>query len=513
MDKVAVAPASTPGSFTDEGAPPPGMVRSAHRPDGDVPADAAGPADQAATRPERDALGEIDVSDDVLWGAQTQRALRHFPDTEDRMPAPLIEALALVKRTAARANAALGMLDAPQAEAIARAAEEVMTGQHRQAFPLSVWQSGSGTQTHMNMNEVLANRASELLGGGRGEARTVHPNDHVNLGQSSNDVMPTALHIAVLRFSRDDLMPAIDGLRYTLDTHAAAFESIIKVGRTHLQDAVPLTLGQEVSAWASQLEQAQQGWLRQLDPVHELAIGGTAVGTGLNTHPRFAQHMVEALGHATDLPLRQATNPFAAQSAHDALVGAHGALRTLAVALIKIANDLRWLASGPRCGLGELVLPVNEPGSSIMPGKVNPGQCEALIMVAGQVLGNDVAVGFAGTSGHFQLNTALPLFAHNLMQSLRLLSDAIRSFDLHCARGIEPDRARMAEHLSRTLMLVTALVPHVGHDRAAQIAQHAQTQGVTLREAALAIGTITADEFDAWVQPSLMTDPGRSALS
>lgn len=504
MDTPPVAPVSTPGSFTDEGAPPPGMVRAAHRPDGDVDTD----ADPPATRKEADALGEVDVSEQALWGAQTQRALLHFPGPEDPIPDPWIDALALVKRTAARANAALGRLDAPEAEAIARAADEVMAGQHRSAFPLSVWQSGSGTQTHMNMNEVLANRASELLGGGRGSARTVHPNDQVNLGQSSNDVMPTALHIAVLRVSRDDLMPAIDGLRHTLAAHAAEFQSIIKVGRTHLQDAVPLTLGQEISAWVSQLEQAQQGWARQLEAVHEIAIGGTAVGTGLNTHPHFARHMVEALGHATHLPLRQASNPFAAQSAHDALVGAHGALRTLAVALTKVSNDLRWLASGPRCGLGELVLPANEPGSSIMPGKVNPGQCEALIMIAAQVMGNDVAVGFAGTSGHLQLNTALPLFAHNLLQSLRLLSDGIRHFDRHCAQGIRPDRARIAEHLSRTLMLATALVPHVGHDRAAHIAQLAQAQGIGLREAALASGAVTADGFDAWVQPALMTSPG-----
>lgn len=458
-----------------------------------------------ASRLEHDAMGDIAVDPHALWGAQTQRALQHFPAVGEGMPLPVIRALALIKRTAAQVNASLGMLDAPQADAIVRAADEVLAGDHPRAFPLSVWQSGSGTQTHMNMNEVLANRASELLGGGRGTARTVHPHDQVNRGQSSNDVMPTALHLAVLLTSRDELVPALERLRHTLDAQALQWADLTKVGRTHLQDAVPLTLGQEVSAWSRQLAQAQQGWIGLLVPVHELAIGGTAVGTGLNAHPLLAEHMVAALAQATGLPLVRAVNPFSAQSAHDALVAAHGGLRTLAVALMKIANDLRWLASGPRCGLGELALPANEPGSSIMPGKVNPSQCESLIMVAAQVMGNDVAMGWAGTLGNFQLNTALPLMARNLLHSQRLLAGALRCFEEHGVRGIEPQPRRMAEHLASNLMLVTALVPHIGHDNAVRVAQRAQADGSSLRDAALACAMVTPEQFDAWVQPEAMT--------
>lgn len=458
-----------------------------------------------ASRLEHDAMGDIAVDAHALWGAQTQRALQHFPAVGQGMPLEVIRALALIKRTAARVNASLGMLDALHADAIARAAEEVLAGEHPRAFPISVWQSGSGTQTHMNMNEVLANRASELLGGGRGTARTVHTNDHVNLGQSSNDVMPTALHLAVLLASRDELVPAIEQLRCIIDAQAIAWADLVKVGRTHLQDAVPLTLGQEVSAWSSQLAQAQQGWIGLLAPVHQLAIGGTAVGTGLNAHPLLAKHMVAALAEATGLPLAKAANPFAAQAAHDALVAAHGGLRTLAVVLMKMANDLRWLASGPRCGLGELVLPANEPGSSIMPGKVNPSQCESLIMVAAQVMGNDVTMGWAGTLGHFQLNTALPLMAHNLMHSLQLLARGMRSLGQHCLLGTVPQTSRMAENVTRSLMLITALVPHLGHDQAVRVAQRAQAEGSSLRDAALASGLVTPEEFDAWVQPEAMT--------
>ncbi len=452
-------------------------------------------------------MGGIDVDALAMWGAQTQRALQHFPAVGEPMPLPVIHALALVKRTAARVNASLGMLDAPQADAIVRAAEEILAGDHAPSFPLSLWQSGSGTQTHMNMNEVLANRASELLGGGRGSARKVHPNDQVNQGQSSNDVMPTALHLAVLLASRDELLPALTQLRRTLDGQAREWAGLVKVGRTHLQDAVPIALGQEISAWSSQLEQAQQSWSRLLGPVHQIAIGGTAVGTGLNAHPLLAEHMVDALAQSTGLPLVRAVNPFAAQSAHDALVGAHGGLRTLAVALMKIANDLRWLASGPRCGLGELALPANEPGSSIMPGKVNPSQCESLIMIAAQVMANDVAMGWAGTLGHFQLNTALPLMARNLMHSLQLLSQGMRGFELHCVRGIAPRPLRIADHMANNLMLVTVLVPHLGHDNAVRVAQRALTDGSSLRQAALACDLVTPEQFDAWVQPDSMTGP------
>ena len=458
-----------------------------------------------ASRLEHDAMGDIPVDAQALWGAQTQRALQHFPMVGEGMPMAVIRALALIKGTAARVNASLGMLDAPQADAIARAADEVLAGDHPRAFPLPLWQSGSGTQTHMNMNEVLANRASELLGGGRGAARTVHPNDHVNRGQSSNDVMPTALHLAVLLASRDELLPALERLRRTIDAQAVEWAGLVKVGRTHLQDAVPLTLGQEASAWSSQLEQAQQGWLGLLAPVHQLAIGGTAVGTGLNAHPLLAEHMVAALAEATGLRLVRAPNAFAAQSAHDALVAAHGGLRTLAVVLMKIANDLRWLASGPRCGLGELVLPANEPGSSIMPGKVNPSQCESLIMVAAQVMGNDVTMGWAGTLGHFQLNTALPLMAHNLLHSLQLLARGTHCFEQHCVRGIAPQPRHMADQVARNLMLATALVPHLGHDDAVRVAQRAQADGSTLREAALACARVTPAQFDAWVRPEDMT--------
>ncbi|MGE5161385.1 MAG: class II fumarate hydratase [Betaproteobacteria bacterium] len=458
----------------------------------------------ATTRTEHDAFGAIEVPADSLWGAQTQRSLLHFDISTERMPEALLMALARVKRHAARVNGELGLLDAARADAIARAADEVLAGAHPDAFPLSVWQTGSGTQTNMNMNEVLANRASELLGGARGESRLVHPNDHVNLGQSSNDVIPTAMHVAAAAVITRDLLPALRGLRSTLADKAAAFDGIVKIGRTHLQDATPLTLGQEVSGWVTQLDQADRAIVAALPPLHELAIGGTAVGTGLNTHPQFGARVAATLAADTHLPFTCASNRFAALAAHDALVQAHGALRGLAVALTKVANDVRWLASGPRCGLGELRLPENEPGSSIMPGKVNPTQCEALVMVAAQVMGNDVAVAIGGASGQFELNTAKPLIAHNVLQSVRLLADAMASFDVHCARGIEPDRRRIAALLSQSLMLVTALSPHIGYDKAAAIAKKAHADGTSLREAALASGTVTAEQFDEWVRPERM---------
>ena len=457
-----------------------------------------------AVRIERDSFGEIEVPADALWGAQTQRSLLHFRISEERMPRALLMALARAKRACASVNGELGLLDAAVAAAIAQAADEVLAGTHDGAFPLSVWQTGSGTQTNMNMNEVLANRASELLGGGRGEARRVHPNDHVNLGQSSNDIFPTAMHVAVVCSLDRELVPSLRALRATLADKSAAFAGIVKIGRTHLQDATPLTLGQEMSGWVAQLDHADRAIAAALGALRELADGGTAVGTGLNTHPQFGERVAARLAQETGQPFRCAANRFAALASHDPLVSAHGALRTLAVALMKIANDVRWLASGPRCGLGELRLPENEPGSSIMPGKVNPTQCEALTMVCCQVFGNDVALGVGGASGNFELNVFKPLIIHDFLQSLRLLADAMASFDAHCARGIEPDRARIAELVAHSLMLVTALTPHIGYDRAAAIAKHAHANGTSLRAAALALGAVTEAQFDEWVRPERM---------
>lgn len=455
-------------------------------------------------RVERDSLGEIRVPADALWGAQTQRALRHFRVSSERMPDSLLMALAQVKRAGARVNGELGLLDAARAGAIVHAADEVLCGKHADAFPLSVWQSGSGTQTHMNMNEVLANRASELLGGGRGALRRVHPHDHVNLGQSTNDVFPTAMHLAAVSGLDGRLLPALRLLRTALSGKSVAFASIVKVGRTHLQDAAPLTLGQEMSAWVAQLDHAEQAIRFSLEALYELAIGGTAVGTGLNTHPHFGERVVARLAMETGFPFRVAANRFAAMAAHDALVSAHGALKTLAVALMKIANDVRWLASGPRCGLGELRLPENEPGSSIMPGKVNPTQSEVLTLVCCQVLGNDVAIGVGGALGNLELNVFKPLIAHDFLQSVRLLTDAMAGFEVHCVRGIEPDREHIAALLAHSLMPVTALTPHIGYDRAAVIAQYADTHDISLREAVRALGGMSEAQFDAWVQPERM---------
>jgi len=458
----------------------------------------------AKTRIEHDAFGDIEVPADVLWGAQTQRSLLHFHISTERMPEALLRALAHIKLIAARVNGELKLLDASLAEAIVQGAKEVLAGTHADEFPLSVWQTGSGTQTNMNMNEVLANRASEVLGGQRGESRLVHPNDHVNLGQSSNDVIPTAMHLAAVTVITHDLLPALHNLRQTLAHKSIAFSDIVKIGRTHLQDATPLTLGQEISGWVAQLDLAERMISANLTRLYELAIGATAVGTGLNTHPQFGQRVAAALAIDTGRPFCFATNRFAAIATHDALVNAHGSLKALAVALTKIANDVRWLASGPRCGLGELILPENEPGSSIMPGKVNPTQCEALVMIAAQVMGNDVALSIGGASGQFELNTAKPLVIHNFLQSVRLLADGMASFDVYCARGIEPDRSRIAELLSQSLMLVTALSPHIGYDRAAAIAKKAHADGSSLREAAAALGSITTAQFDEWVRPDKM---------
>jgi fumarate hydratase class II len=459
-------------------------------------------------RIERDADGEIEVPGDRYWGAQTQRALLHFAIGEQRWPRPFVRALGLVKLAAARVNAELGLLPADRAEWIARAAEEVAAGRLDEHFPLSLWQSGSGTQTNMNANEVIANRASELAGAGLGAQRVVHPNDDVNRCQSSNDAIPTALHVAVALELSQRLLPALRALRGELEAKSRAWSDLVKLGRTHLQDATPLTLGQEFSGYAAQLALAEGLLETTLAGVCELALGGTAVGTGHNAHPDFGRRAAQHLALRTGLPLRSAPNKFAAIAAHDALVALHAALKTLAAALAKLADDVRWLASGPRGGIGELRIPANEPGSSIMPGKVNPTQCEMLYLVCMQVLANDVAVGLGALFGSFELNTARPLLARCLLESTGLLAEACESFRRHCLEGLEPDRERIRAHLERSLMLVTALAPRIGYDAAAEIAKRAHREGTTLREAALASGRVTADEFDAIVDARRMTEPG-----
>ncbi|SBT07807.1 fumarate hydratase (fumarase C),aerobic Class II [Candidatus Accumulibacter aalborgensis] len=467
----------------------------------------------ATTRSERDSFGVIEVPADRLWGAQTQRSLEHFAISTERLPTEMVHALAAVKSAGARVNLALGLLPEDKAAAIVSAAEEVLAGRHSLEFPLSVWQTGSGTQSNMNVNEVLANRASELLGGERGEQRRIHPNDEVNLGQSSNDVFPTAMHLAASLGIVRALLPALARLRTTLAAKSAAFAEIVKIGRTHLQDATPLTLGQEFSGYVAQIEHGESIVTGALPSLYPLAIGGTAVGTGINTHPEFGARVAAELARSSGLPFVSAANKFAALAANDGLVAAHGALKTLAVALMKIANDIRWLASGPRSGLGEISIPENEPGSSIMPGKVNPTQCEALTMLCCQVMANDVAISFAGASGNFELNVFKPLIIHNFLQSVRLLADGMTSFEAHCVRGIEPRRERIAELLERSLMLVTALAPHIGYDRAAEIAKLAHHDGSTLRAAALALGQVTAEEFDLWVRPADMVHYDESRAS
>ncbi len=464
-----------------------------------------------SSRTERDSFGPIEVPAGQLWGAQTQRSLEHFHISTERMPPELIHALASVKRAAARVNLDLGLLDGPKVVAITQAADEVLAGKHAGEFPLAVWQTGSGTQTNMNMNEVLANRGSELMGGLRGETRLLHPNDDVNRGQSSNDIFPTAVYVACAQALSHAVLPALRQLRATLAAKSEAFADIVKIGRTHLQDATPLTLGQEFSGYVAQLDFAEQAIANALPGVLQLAAGGTAVGTGLNAHAEFAVRIAAELERALGLPFRSADNKFAALAAHDALVSAHGALKTLGAALMKIANDVRWMASGPRSGLGEISIPENEPGSSIMPGKVNPTQCEALTMLCCQVFGNDVAITFGGASGNFELNVFKPLMAHNFLQSARLLADGMHSFEHHCARGIEPNRERIGELMERSLMLVTALAPHIGYDRAAQIAKQAQHEGTTLKQAALALGFVSEQQFEQWIVPLAMTRPNAKA--
>jgi fumarate hydratase, class II len=455
-------------------------------------------------RIEHDTFGPIEVPSEHLWGAQTQRSLQNFDISGERQPREIIRALAQIKRSSAVVNHLLGLLDQQKAAAIIAAADEVLAGQHDQEFPLVVWQTGSGTQTNMNVNEVLANRASELLGGTRGEGRKVHPNDDVNKSQSSNDVYPTAMHLAAVEAIRNKLLPSLAQLKDTLAAKSLEFMEIVKIGRTHLQDATPLTLGQEFSGYVAQLEQADRHLHAALPHLCELALGGTAVGTGLNAPKGYAEKVAEELARLTGLPLVTANNKFEVMAAADALVHAHGALKTLAASLMKIANDIRWLASGPRSGIGEISIPENEPGSSIMPGKVNPTQSEAMTMLCCQVFGNDVAINFGGASGNFELNVFRPMIAHNFMQSVRLLADGMRSFNDHCAAGITPNRDRIADLVARSLMLVTALNPHIGYDKAAFIAKKAHKEGTSLREAAIASGHLTGEQFDQWVRPEKM---------
>ncbi|MEI7282487.1 class II fumarate hydratase [Pectobacterium carotovorum] len=458
----------------------------------------------STTRSEKDSMGPIDVPAERLWGAQTQRSLEHFRISEEKMPRALIYALAQTKRAAARVNMDLTLLPADRGNAIIQAADEVLAGQHAGEFPLAIWQTGSGTQSNMNMNEVLANRASELLGGERGNNRLVHPNDDVNKSQSSNDVFPTAMHVAAVVAINEHLIPELKALHATLASKAEQFKDIVKIGRTHLQDATPLTLGQEISGWAAMLQHNLKHIENSVPHICELALGGTAVGTGLNTHPEYAVRVAAELATLTGQPFVTSPNKFEALATCDALVHGHGALKGLATSLMKIANDVRWLASGPRCGIGELSIPENEPGSSIMPGKVNPTQCEALTMLCCQVMGNDVAVNIGGASGNFELNVYRPMVIHNFLQSIRLLADGMKSFDEHCAVGIEPNHDRITQLLNESLMLVTALNTHIGYDKAAEIAKKAHKEGLTLKAAALKLNYLTEAQFDEWVRPEEM---------
>jgi fumarate hydratase class II len=467
-------------------------------------------ANRVGTRIERDTMGEIEVPAEHYWGAQTQRSLHHFAIGGDaeRMPVEIVRAFGLLKHACAVVNADLGRLAPEKARLIVPAAQEVASGRLDDEFPLAIWQTGSGTQSNMNANEVIANRAIELAGGELGSKRPIHPNDDVNMSQSSNDTFPTAMHIAAAQSIVQDLLPAVRGLRDALDAKASEFASIVKIGRTHLQDAVPLTLGQEFSGYVAQLDAGLARIERALPGVHELAIGGAAVGTGLNAPEGFGEAVAVRIAELTGLPFASAANKFAALAAHDALVDLHAALRTLAVSLMKIANDIRWLGSGPRSGLGELELPENEPGSSIMPGKVNPTQAEAMTMVCCQVFGNDVAVTVAGSQGNFELNVFKPVIIRNVLQSTRLLSDVCRSFREFCVEGIRPNAHRIGEHVDRSLMLVTALAPRIGYDRAAEIAKKAHHEQRTLREVALELGYVTEAEFDELVRPERMVGPG-----
>ena len=459
------------------------------------------------TRTEQDSLGTVEVPADKYYGAQTARSLVNFAIGDQRMPLEVIHAYGLIKKAAALVNQDLGRLPADLAGGIVQAADEVAAGRLDDHFPLKVWQTGSGTQTNMNVNEVISNRAIELAGGQLGSNVPVHPNDHVNLSQSSNDTFPTAMHIAAVQALQSSLLPALRGLAAGLREKEGTFAEIVKIGRTHLMDATPLTLGQEFSAFAQQVENGLERVTAVLPRLHELAIGATAVGTGLNSPAGFAPAVTARIAQWTGQPFVCARNPFEAIAAHDALVELSGSLKTVAVSLTKIANDIRWLASGPRCGIGELSLPANEPGSSIMPGKVNPTQCEALAMVCAQVMGQDVTVGVAGASGNFQLNVYKPVIIYNVLQSIRLLSDAVRSFQQRCVSGITANPQAIDRHLNQSLMLVTALTPSIGYDQAARIAKKAHAEGLTLRQAAMDLGLLTAEEFDRLVRPKQMTRP------
>jgi fumarate hydratase class II len=459
------------------------------------------------TRTESDSMGKIDVPTDRYYGAQTARSLIHFDIGKDTMPPELIRAFGILKKAAALVNQDLGKLSPEKAQLITRAADEIISGKLNAHFPLRIWQTGSGTQTNMNVNEVISNRAIEMAGGEMGSKKPIHPNDDVNMSQSSNDTFPSAMHIAAAAETARRLLPAVKKLRDSLDAKAKEFADIVKIGRTHLQDATPLTLGQEFSGYVSLLDRDGARIAMALDGLYDLAIGGTAVGTGLNAHPEFAERAARKISELAGLPFRSHPNKFAALSAHDEIVFASGALKTLAASLMKIANDIRWLASGPRCGLGELKLPENEPGSSIMPGKVNPTQSEAVTMVAVQVMGNDAAIGFAGSQGNFELNVFKPVMIFNYLHSVELLADASNSFVDHCIVGIEADRAQIGHYVHNSLMLVTALAPKIGYDNAAMVAKAAHHAHITLREAALNLGLISAEDFDALVKPEDMTHP------
>ncbi len=465
------------------------------------------PAPKPTTRMESDSMGTVEVPSDRYYGAQTARSLIHFNIGTETMPRELIRAFGILKKAAALVNQDLGKLPAEKAKFIVQAADEVIAGKLDEHFPLRIWQTGSGTQTNMNANEVISNRAIELAGGVMGSKKPIHPNDDVNMSQSSNDTFPTAMHVAAASRVAQDLIPAVEQLRYALDDKAREFASVVKIGRTHLMDATPLTVGQEISGWVSLLDRDLARIREALWDLYDLALGGTAVGTGLNAHPEFAERASRKIAELTGLPFRSHPNKFAALSAHDELVFASGALKTLAASLMKIANDIRWLASGPRAGFGELVLPENEPGSSIMPGKVNPTQSEAITMVVAQVFGNDVTVSFAGSQGNFQLNVFKPVIIHNFLNSARLLTDACRSFREHCIEGMRLDLPQIQHHLNSSLMLVTALTPKIGYDKAAEIAKKAHHEKLTLRQAALELGYLTEKEFDEIVRPENMTHP------
>mgnify|MGYP001266631102 CR=1 FL=1 len=460
-------------------------------------------------RVEKDTMGELEVPADRYYGCQTARSLLNFDIGDDTMPRPVIRAFGILKQAAAEVNAELGGLEKPIGELIEKATQEMIEGALDEHFPLRIWQTGSGTQTNMNSNEVIANRAIEMAGGVLGSKTPVHPNDHVNMAQSSNDTFPTAMHIAAAEEVRHQLLPSVEALKDALAEKSSQWSEIVKIGRTHLMDAVPLTLGQEVSGWVAQLEMGIVRCETAWEELLELALGGTAVGTGLNTHPDFAELVADVIARKTDLPFRSADNKFSQLAAHDAVVSMSGALNSLAAALMKIANDIRWLGGGPRCGHGELSLPANEPGSSIMPGKVNPTQAEAMTMVCCQVIGNHTAVTIGGSQGNFELNVYKPMMIHNLLHSIRLLADASRTFRIKCVEGLEANEERIAEHLENSLMLVTALNPYIGYDKAAKIAKNAHEKGLTLRQSALELGLVSEAEFDEWIKPEKMTGPNR----